>query len=105
MPLLKQEHTDAKMALDNYDDADDAFKITVSSVLLLLSKAHALFKSSKNDQKRRLINFLFSNLKLSGQTLEYSLRSPFDLMVNAGHFEKWLPSRTVESNQSYSGVR
>jgi hypothetical protein len=105
MPLLKQEHTDAKMALDNYDDADDAFKITVSSVLSLLSKAHALFKSSKNEQKRRLINFLFSNLKLKGQTLEYSLRSPFDLMVNAGHYEKWLPSRTAVSNPSYSGVR
>jgi hypothetical protein len=56
MPLLKQEHIDAKMALDNYDDA---FKITVSSVLSLLSKAHALFKSSKNKQKRPLINVLF----------------------------------------------
>jgi hypothetical protein len=21
----------------------------------------------------------------------YTLRSPFDLMVNAGHYEKWLP--------------
>jgi hypothetical protein len=48
---------------------------------------------------------LRSNLKLNGQTLEYSLRSPFDLMVNAGHYEKWLPTRTAVSNQSYSAVR
>jgi hypothetical protein len=76
MPLLKQEHTDAKMALDNYDDADDAFKITVSSVLLLLSKAHALFKSSKNDQKRRLINFLFCLAAPCGLAALPPLNSP-----------------------------
>lgn len=50
-----------------------------------------LFKSSKNDQKRQLINFMFSNLELHGEKLEYSMCPPFHLMANVASYEKWLP--------------
>jgi len=32
----------------------------------------------------------FSNLRLKGKTLEFSLRSPFDLMVNLQDHSGWL---------------
>ncbi|MGA9893893.1 MAG: hypothetical protein WBQ55_16420, partial [Xanthobacteraceae bacterium] len=40
-----------------------------------------------------LIAFVFSNLKLRGKKLEFSLRSPFDLMVNrtVRAHTLWLP--------------
>jgi len=44
--------------------------------------AYELFESSKIEQKRKLINYVFSNLELEGVTLRYSLRKPFDLMVD-----------------------
>jgi hypothetical protein len=34
--------------------------------------------------------FVFSNLRLKGKALEFSLRSPFDLMANLQDHSGWL---------------
>ena len=52
--------------------------------------AYELFESSKIEQKRKLINYVFSNLELNGVTLRYSLRKPFDLMVDCSTRSEWL---------------
>jgi len=46
------------------------------------SRAFEIFESSKVEQKRQLIHFLLSNLKLRGKTLEFELKKPFDVLVN-----------------------
>jgi hypothetical protein len=46
---------------------------------------------SKIEEKRQLIAFVFSNLRMKGKKLEFSLRSPFDLMVNRRDYSGWLP--------------
>ena len=56
----------------------------------MASRAAELFERSKIEQKRELIAFVFSNLQLRGKKLEYSMRSPFDLMVNRATYEEWL---------------
>ena len=56
----------------------------------MASRPAELFASSKPEQKRQLIAFVFSNLRLKGKNLEYSLRSPFDLMVNRPSYASWL---------------
>jgi site-specific DNA recombinase len=56
----------------------------------LASRAAELFERSKIEQKRELIAFVFSNLQLSGKKLDFSLRSPFDLMVNRADHSSWL---------------
>ncbi len=99
--LLKQERISIDMAIQDHQAADDTYKITVSSVFTLASEAFEIFKSSttsdsagaaraNNHQKRKLIGFLFSNLKLNGENLEYTLRSPFDLIVQNHSYEEWL---------------
>ena len=53
-----------------------------------------MFKSSKVEQKRQLINLLLSNLKLRGKTLEFELKKPFNVLVNLQNYENrsvWLP--------------
>jgi hypothetical protein len=54
------------------------------------SRAADLFERSKTEQKRELIAFVFSNLRLRGKKLEFSLRSPFDLMANRADHTSWL---------------
>lgn len=76
--------------LGAHHGADDSFRITVSALVSVASRAYELFASSKNEQKRQLINFMFSNLKLNGDKLEYDLRSPFHLMQNVANYEEWL---------------
>jgi len=54
------------------------------------SRAAEIFERSKTEQRRELIAFVFSNLRLKGRKLEFSLRSPFDLMVNRASYTSWL---------------
>ena len=50
-----------------------------------------LFESLKMEQKRQLINFLLSNLKLEGKTLLYDVNKPFDAILNASECSDWFP--------------
>ena len=56
----------------------------------MASRAAELFERSKTEQKRELLAFVFSNPGLRGKKLEFSLRSPFDLMVNRADHTSWL---------------
>lgn len=75
--------------LNSYHMADDGFRDAVADTLELGRKAHKLFISSNNAGKRRLLGFVFSNLQLNGQKVQYSLRKPFDLYVKAGNIGEW----------------
>jgi hypothetical protein len=70
--------------------ADDNFRQAVVDLLGLTRKAHELFVGSNNEGKRRLINFVFSNLTMRGVTIEYSLRKPFDQFITATDRIEWL---------------
>jgi site-specific DNA recombinase len=78
-------------------DGDDSFKDSMLALLDIISQAHALFKGSHVEEKRRLVNFLFANLKLKGPTLCYELRKPFDRMVDLTNSIEWLGR--LDSNQ------
>ncbi|HCR86513.1 MAG TPA: hypothetical protein DIV86_07550 [Alphaproteobacteria bacterium] len=61
----------------------------ISTLLTLVSKASELFEKANIEQKRKLIRFLFPNLKVTGEKLEYSLKKPFDLLINLPLCLKW----------------
>ncbi len=87
---LKDRQYQINEQLKNYLRADENFKITVNTALSIASKAYELFERSNIEQKRKLISFVFSNLELKGTTLQYSLKKPFDLMVNCSTYQEWL---------------
>lgn len=91
-------------------EADESYSITLITLLNICSRASELFESSKVEQKRQLINFLLSNLKLRGKTLEFELKKPFDVLVNIQNMEnrsEWLgredsnPRAMIQSHVSY----
>ena len=67
--------------------ADNNFKNVIATALTVTSKAYEIFESSKIADKRNLIAFMFSNLTLNGESLYFSLKKPFDMMVD---FAKYL---------------
>jgi len=79
------------LKLKQHTEADEKFGITVNYLLNLASRAYQLFESSKIEQKRQLINFLLSNLRLKGKTLLYEVNKPFDSILNANKCSDWLP--------------
>ena len=68
----------------------------------MASRATEIFERSKIDEKRQLITFVFSNLRLQGKKLDFSLRSPFDLMVNRASYTSWLGLLGYSSNRAIS---
>ncbi len=75
-------------------NSDESHDVTA---FRLANKASELFESSKINEKRELINFVFSNLALRGRKLEYTLRKPFDMLINLGNRLGWLPG--TDSNR------
>lgn len=82
--------------LEGHHEGNDQFKIALSMLVTLASKAWDIFQSSTIDEKRQLIGYVFSNLEMKGPTLCYSLKKPFDLFVNLADHQDWRPLR--ESN-------
>ena len=87
---LKQRQYELANRLKRITEADENYSITLITLLNLCSRAPELFESSKVEQKRKLINFLLSNLRLKGKTLEFELRKPFDVLVNLDYRSNWL---------------
>jgi DNA invertase Pin-like site-specific DNA recombinase len=78
--------------IQNHSQADEDFLLANSYVLDLSTKAYDLFsaQSSQVEQKRQLLNFLLSNLKLEGKKLHFSLKSPFDAVYQCSKTKNWL---------------
>ena len=62
------------------------------------------FCASNAEQKREVINFVFSNLKLGGRKLEYSLRSPFDLLVDREGYAGWLAFLNTVRTERFTDI-
>ena len=95
----REELTEGKVKANSereiHQDADKNFKDTIITAFQLISKAHELFLNSKIEQKRQLVNFVFSNLKLNGAELRYELRRPFNLLVNLANRPDWRKERDL----------
>jgi hypothetical protein len=87
---LKERQTEIAMRIEQHQKGEGDFRTTLESLISLASRAAELFERSKPEQKRQLLVFVFSNLRLRGKKLEFSLRSPFDLMVNRASYSSWL---------------
>lgn len=87
---LKERQIEIAVHIEQHQKGEGDFRTTLESLISLASRAAELFDRSKTEQKRELIAFVFSNLRLRGKKLEFSLRSPFDLMVDRATYPSWL---------------
>ena len=94
---IEEELYAIDIQLNAHSQADNAFTTTVESIFALASHAGELFKSSKVEQKRALLNLLLSNCELKDKKLVYSIRKPFDVLLNMNGCQSWLGQ--LDSNQ------
>lgn len=80
-------------------DADKASLITVKTVLDLAKRAKEIYESSKVEEKRQILNFLFSNLEMKDKKAILTLREPFDKLVAVSDHPKC--RRRWDSNPRY----
>ncbi len=87
---LKERELELAMRIEQHQKGEGDFRTTLESLISLAPRSAEIFDSSKTEEKRQLLAFVFSNLALRGKKLEFSLRSPFDLMVNRRTYASWL---------------
>jgi site-specific DNA recombinase len=90
---LRERQDEIEVELNQLQQADKRFEMTLDVMLDLASKSYTLFESSRNTEKREILKLLFSNLTLSAEKLDCIHTKPFNLFVN------------LESSQQWSGWR
>jgi hypothetical protein len=87
---LKQRQVEIAARIEQHQTDGDAFRTNQQVLISVACGAAGLFEHPKTEQKRKLLSLVFSNLRLNRKKLDYSLRSPFDLMVNRPNHANWL---------------
>jgi hypothetical protein len=90
MQELQQRQYEISNKIEGQVEDDKVFQITLKSLLALCSNSYDIFESSQVDQKRKLMSFLLANLQVKDGIVCYSLRKPFDELVNIAKNECWL---------------
>ena len=90
---LVQRRIEINELLEQHHEGNENFKIAATALVTLTSKASDIFDCSTTEEKRQLISYVFSNLELEGSKLVYTLKTPFNLFVDIGKCQKWLPEQ------------
>ena len=97
---LIQRRKEIGELLERHNEGDEKFRIAVSTLLTLASRAADIFDHSTTEEKRQLIGYVFSNLELEGGKLRYALKTPFNHFVDLGDYQEWLPRKDSNLRQS-----
>ena len=98
--ITEAEHTEKRKSLverrdlitveiQQHNQADDKFSERLVDVVKIGGNAYEHFQLSNVEGKRRLVNLVFSTVKLKGRKLEYALRSPFNDFIKVEEMGEW----------------
>jgi len=68
--------------LEEHTTADQDYKIHVATVFNIARHMKEIFESSEPLEKRAFLNFLLQNPTVSGKKLDFTLRKPFNLILD-----------------------
>lgn len=86
----RSEQVKVEGRLSQLTKADDNYYVSANTVLSLASRAHSLFKSSKDDEKQQILQLVLSNCVLDGKKVQYNLTKPFDVILECASHTTWL---------------
>jgi hypothetical protein len=69
------------LELEEHDRGNHDYQTTVATVFSLARRAKDIFESSEPDEKRAFLNYLLQNPTVARKKLEFTLRSPFNLVL------------------------
>ena len=78
----KEKQAEILDQMQDHSDADEQFYLTANMTLNIAKRAKEIFMSSEIGEKRQLLSFLLQNCSLNEKKLEFTMRSPFNLMLN-----------------------
>ena len=88
---LKDRQYRLNLELDEHTKADHEYHIHVSTVINLCRRIRIIFEGSEVSEKHAIINFVLSNLSVTDRKLMYSLRKPFDAVLDLALSSNFAP--------------
>jgi DNA invertase Pin-like site-specific DNA recombinase len=89
---LKDKQYLLNIELEEYTKADHQYHIHVNTVLNLSRKIADIFESSEPMEKRAILGFILQNPMVSGKKLEFTMRKPFDTVLELAACPTGLPA-------------
>ena len=88
---LGDRQADLLSQMQDHSEGNERFVVAASKILEVASNASHLFLSEKVpvSHKRRLVEFVLSNLRWDGNKLLFELKSPFDMIAEAQKMNSW----------------
>lgn len=75
--------------LQQVDSPEQGDPDALNKLVAMTSRSAEIFASSKTEEKRLMLGFVFSNLALEGASLRYSLRKPFNHLQQVPKNPEW----------------
>lgn len=88
---FRDQTADISIRLEQLQEAEDNYYITLKYLLELITRAYDLFISSEVEEKRQLIKLVLSNLRLKDENIVYDAHKPFDLILKSKDDQVWRP--------------
>lgn len=102
---LKEKQHNIDNQLQEHTQADENYYITAGTVLNLAKGALELFESSEIPRKRELLNYLLQNCTANGKKLEFTMRSPFNHILELANHPIGLPIVDEFRTANWAGIK
>ncbi len=77
----KEKQAEVLDQMKDHSEADEQFYLTANMTLNIAKRAKEIFDSAEVEEKRQFLGFLLQNCVLNGKKLDFTLRSPFNLLL------------------------
>ncbi|MBI1999092.1 MAG: hypothetical protein HYS74_00355 [Parcubacteria group bacterium] len=100
MQELKDKQYRLNVELDEYTKADHEYHVYVNTVINLSRRIADIFESSEPMEKRAILGFILQNPTVSGKKLEFTMRKPFDAVLELATCPTGLPASLRSAERS-----
>jgi len=90
MAKIQEERKELERSTGNFIDISAEIKETAVRVLDIAGTASYIMKTARPQQKNELLKILLKNMTLEDKTLKYTIREPFNILIQQGDPQNWL---------------
>lgn len=73
--------------------------ISLKDLITLLSRVETVYTCSNFEEKRKILNLLYSNMELKSKNCLFTIRKPIENIISIGNRQNWLEmTRSFRAN-------
>ena len=104
--IYKQQITDItskkielKETISKIENPNSSVVDAIDKVLNISNNSYRIFKSSRIEEKRRILNIVFANFFMEGKNPVISMRKNFNLLSNLGGCQDWCSGKDLNLHE------